>query len=127
MKKSIVLILLTTFISISCSTDKTETDAEFVHTVFFWMKPGTGSEEKASFEEGLEKLGTVPVILSYEYGIPAGTSREVVDNSYDYAWIVRFRTREDQDSYQEDLIHLEFVEKYGHLWEKVIVYDTILK
>ena len=101
--------------------------AGFIHTVFFWLKEGTTDEQKAAFEKGMDKLGTTPSIQSYFYGPPAGTPREVVDNSYDYAWIVHFANAEDQDAYQVDPIHLAFIEDHKDLWEKVQVYDTLLK
>ncbi len=101
--------------------------ASFVHTVFFWMKEDLSDEEARFFEEGMEKLGKTPSILSYKWGKPAGTPREVVDNSYSYAWIVDFASSEDQDAYQVDPVHLQFIEDCKDLWTKVQVYDTILK
>ena len=104
-----------------------ETKAKFVHTVFFWMKEGLSKEEAQFFEEGMEKLGATPSILSYKWGKPAGTPRDVVDNSYSYALIVDFASSEDQDAYQIDPIRLEFIEQCKNLWTKVQVYDTVIK
>jgi hypothetical protein len=98
----------------------------FIHTVFFRLEEGVSDEEKADFEKGLKKLGTVPEIRKYFFGVPAGTSRDVVDNAWDYSWIVHFSSAKDQDHYQVDPIHLEFVEKYQHLWKQVKVYDSAL-
>lgn len=103
------------------------TEATFVHTVFFWMKEDLSTEEARFFEKGLERLGKTPSILSYKWGKPAGTPREVVDNSYTYAWIVEFATVEDQDAYQVDPIHTRFIEESQDLWTKVQVYDTLLE
>lgn len=102
-------------------------EVQFIHTVFFWCKPGMTAQQHREFEQGLEKLGSCPTILRYHYGVPAKTPREVVDNSYDYAWIVHFRNAQDQDSYQDDPIHHEFVKLYKDLWKRVQVYDTVLK
>ena len=125
---TLLLILLPGFIFISCNETKNpEPDIQFIHTVFFWLNDSVTAEDKATFEEGLTELGTVPAILKSLYGIPAGTPREVVDNSYDYALIVYFSDAESQDEYQVDPVHQEFVEKYNHLWDSVKVYDTILK
>jgi len=32
---------------------------------------------------------------------------------------------EEEEVYQKHPIHLKFVEDYSHLWEKVIVYDSV--
>lgn len=111
----------------SAIDEKEQIQPTFVHTVFFWMKEDLTEEEAKFFEEGMEKLGQVPSIHSYKWGKPAGTPREVVDNSYTYAWIVDFKTSEDQDAYQVDPIHQKFIDESQHLWTKVQVYDTILE
>ncbi len=102
-------------------------EPSFVHTVFFWMKEDFSEEDAKFFEEELEKLGKVPSIRTYKWGKPAGTPRDVVDNSYTYAWIVDFTSAEKQDEYQVDPIHLKFIENCEALWTKVQVYDTILE
>ena len=133
MKKSVFLVLvLAGIFSFSCNKQQAGMqddpgDISFVHTVFFWMNDTVSEAEKLVFESGLEILGTVPSIEKYYYGKPAGTPRDVVDNSYDYAWIVHFADAGAQDEYQEHEIHLEFVDKYQHLWEHVKVYDTVLE
>lgn len=104
-----------------------ETKPSFTHTVFFWMKEGLTNEEAKLFESELEILGTCPTIQSYKWGKPAGTQREVVDNSYTYAWILDFASVEDQDAYQVEPIHLAFIEKCKNLWTKVQVYDTLIQ
>lgn len=98
----------------------------FIHTVFFWLKEGVTEAERKAFEQGMNDLGQAPTISQYYYGKPAGTPREVVDNSYDYAWILHFASAADQDAYQVDPIHQVFIDKYNHLWERVQVYDTVL-
>ena len=101
--------------------------ATFVHTVYFWMKDGITPEEEKMFEGELVKLGTCPSILSYKWGKPAGTPRDVVDNSYGYALIEEFANMEDQAIYQDDPIHLAFIENSKDLWSRVQVYDTIIE
>ncbi|MFW5644617.1 MAG: Dabb family protein [Bacteroidota bacterium] len=133
MKKSILLLtVLLGLFHFSCHNQNPlvsddHKDIHFIHTVFFWLNDTVTDVERIAFESGLEILGTIPVIEKFYYGKPAGTSREVVDNSYDYAWIVHFADAGAQDKYQEHEIHLEFVDKYQHLWEHVKVYDTVLE
>jgi len=99
----------------------------FIHTVFFWMKKEVTDKEKANFmKKGLADLAKVPSIYKVYYGPAAGTPREVVDNSYDAALVVHFKSSEEQDKYQVDPIHLKFIEDYKHLWDRVQVYDNLL-
>ena len=98
----------------------------FIHTVFFWLKDEVTDEQRTAFEQGLADLGECPTIHKWHRAKPAGTPRDVVDNSYDYAWIVHFKTAEDQDAYQDEPIHHLFVERYQQLWARVQVYDSTL-
>ena len=97
----------------------------FIHHVYFWLKDPGNSTDLGSLVEGLTKLSEVNTIHSFHIGVPAGTSREVIDSSYSVSWLLYFKNKEDQDSYQEDPVHLNFVKECSHLWTKVVVYDTV--
>jgi Stress responsive A/B Barrel Domain len=75
--------------------------------------------------EGLRKLSAVATIQSFHIGKPAATNRNVIDTTYSISWLLTFNTAADQDSYQVDPIHLNFVKECAHLWDKVLVYDTV--
>lgn len=97
----------------------------FIHHVYFWLKNEDSKEDKAKLLEGLRKLATVKTIKSVHIGQPADTNRDVIDRSYAFSWMLMFSSKEDQDSYQVDPIHLDFIKNYSHLWSKVIVYDSV--
>ena len=97
----------------------------FIHNVFFWLKEGISEEEKASFLIALKKLGEIKTVRTLFAGKPAGTPRNVVDNSYDFALIVHLDDVEGHDAYQVDPIHDEFAATKNHLWTKVQVYDIL--
>jgi len=97
----------------------------FIHHVFFWLKEPNNVEHKAQLKAALYKLATVETIQSAHIGVPAATNRPVIDASYTFSMLSIFKNQSDQDTYQTHPIHLEFVEKNQHLWEKVVVYDTI--
>lgn len=98
---------------------------KFIHTVFFWWKKGITQEEEKEFLQAVKKLGTINSIHAFYGGKPAGTSREVIDGSYDYAINVHFKNKKDHDIYQEHPIHDDFREK-APLWSVVKVYDNIV-
>lgn len=136
--KTFLSIILMAILITSCKPN-TETSAptageiteiselNFIHTVFFWLKEDVTNDQRKSFEAGMNDLGKVNTIGKYYIATPADTDRGVIDNSYDYAWIAHFKDGVDQASYQSDSLHLEFIEKYNTLWEKVKVYDSVVK
>ena len=96
----------------------------FIHHVFFWLKENDESNREQLIE-GLKKLSSVSTIKQFHIGVPANTNREVIENTYNVSWMILFDNAADQDSYQVDPIHLNFVKECSHLWNKVMVFDTI--
>ena len=107
------------------STSAMTLENKFVHHVYFWLKNKDSKEDKAKLIEGLKKLSKVKTIKMFHIGQPADTSRGVIDTTYAVSWFTLFDNGKDQASYQEDPIHLKFVEECSSLWEKVIVYDSV--
>jgi Stress responsive A/B Barrel Domain len=97
----------------------------FVHHVFFWLVNPESEADKKSLIAGLEKLSKVEEIKFSHIGLPAATNREVIDTTYSVSWLLFFYTPEAQDIYQTHPVHLQFVAECKHLWEKVIVYDSV--
>jgi hypothetical protein len=97
----------------------------FVHHVFFWLKNPDSTEDRAALVAGLQKLSAVATIRQFHIGQPAGTNRDVIVTSYNVSWLLLFDTAADQESYQGDPIHLEFVRECTPLCSKVVVYDSV--
>ena len=97
----------------------------FIHHVYFWLKNSGNKEDKVKLIEGLKKLSKVKTIKNFYIGQAAATRRDVIDSSYDVSWLLFFDNPAEQDSYQNDPIHLKFVEECSSLWTKVVVYDSI--
>jgi len=97
----------------------------FIHHVYFWLKNPENINDLNQLIEALNKLSDVATIANFHIGKPASTEREVIDSSYSVSWLLLFNSKEDQDSYQTDPVHLKFVEQCSHLWSKVVVYDTV--
>lgn len=97
----------------------------FVHHVYFWLGNPVSQEDHTALLAGLQALSKVPSIQQFHIGIPAGTNRDVIDTSYAFSWLAIFANQEDQDAYQIDPIHLHFIDTCKHLWNKVVVYDSI--
>lgn len=102
------------------------TTPQLIHQVFFWLKNPESETDRKKLAEGLRKLSAIPVIQQLHVGFPASTEkRDVVDNSWDVSEIMFFSDVEAQKIYQDHPLHQEFIQQYSHLWEKVIVYDTL--
>ncbi|GAB3020652.1 Dabb family protein [Bowmanella dokdonensis] len=97
-----------------------------IHQVFFWLKNPGSTEDRDKLVEGLNSLRRIETIRGLQIGIPASTEkREVVDNSYQVSETMLFDDVEGQNIYQVHPLHQEFVERYSHLWSKVVVYDSL--
>lgn len=76
--------------------------------------------------EGIKTLEKIESVQQLHIGLPAGTEkRDVVDHSYDVCELIMFATKEAQAEYQDHPIHKAFIEKYAHLWSRVLVYDSL--
>ncbi len=99
-----------------------------VHHVFFWLKNPDSESDKQQLIEGLNTLRAIDEVNLLMVGTPASTlEREVVDNSFDVSELMIFDSVQAQDAYQVHPIHAEFIDKYSHLWERVVVYDIVVE
>lgn len=95
----------------------------FVHHVHFWLKDKAA---KHQLIEGLYTLAPIQHIRHIHIGVPAGTDRDVVDNSYDVSLLLLFDDRAAQDAYQVDPVHQLFVDNYAKpLCARVVVQDSV--
>ena len=97
-----------------------------LHQVYFWLKNPESEADKKELIAGLKKLASIPTVRQIHVGTLASTEkREVVDPSWDVSELLFFDNETDQKIYQDHPIHQEFIKKCAHLWEKVVVYDTL--
>lgn len=126
--KKIVLTLLMIPLFFACQPTKTKDiiSGQFAHTVLIWLKNPESMADKAQMESGLKTLvEKSDYVRSAHLGIPALTARPVVDNSYSYCLIVTFDSKEAQDKYQVEPAHLHFLEDHKHLWNRILIYDSM--
>jgi len=80
------------------------------HVVVMKFKPGVGEAEISQLEQGLDQLpGTIPEILSYDFG------RDIVrsERSFDFALVSSFKDLEALKRYQVHPEHVKVLELVG--------------
>ncbi len=99
----------------------------FLHTVYFWVREGGSQEDAAKIAAGCKEwLTQIPGVLRLEAGFPAGTPRDVVDNSYGVGLMVELADEAGHDLYQDHPLHLKFIQECSVYWSRVQVYDTLI-
>jgi hypothetical protein len=107
-------------------TMETKDKKQLAHHVFFWLKNPESKEDLAKLLAGLRTLEKIETIRKLHIGVPASTEkRDVVDSSYSASELMFFDDTAGQKIYQDHPIHQKFIENCSHLWEKVVVYDSI--
>ena len=123
MKKTTALASVA--VSTASFSESSATKERFVHHVYFWLKNPDAEADKAKLIEGLEMLSKVPEIKMAHIGTPASTHRSVIERGYAVSWLLFFDDLKAEEIYQTHPLHLKFIEDYAHLWNKVVVYDSV--
>ncbi len=99
----------------------------FLHLVYFYPAANAGPDDAERLMAGIQKhLPGIPGVLRLQTGTPAGTLREVVDNSYAVALLVEFEDAAGHDVYADHPDHLRFISECSPLWSTVKVYDSLV-
>ena len=96
------------------------------HHVFFWLKNPGSSEDLQQLIAGLQTLKAIETVRQLYIGVPASSEqRDVVDGSFSASELIFFDNPEGEKIYQVHPIHEAFIKNCSHLWQKVVVYDSV--
>jgi hypothetical protein len=113
-------------VALQAVVDPAKVAGMFIHTVFFWVKDGTPASAVAQLKgDCVELLGEIPGVKFCFAGTPAGTPRDVVDNSYAVGVTVVLDDSAAHDVYQTHPLHLDFIARNKPNWSRVQVYDHV--
>ena len=99
---------------------------KLTHHVFFWLKNPNSKEDLARLIAGVKSLGQIETVRAIQVAVPASTEkREVVDATYNVSELLMFDDVAGQNAYQAHPLHKRFVEECSHLWQRVVVYDSL--
>ncbi|MFA6945049.1 MAG: Dabb family protein [Pedobacter sp.] len=97
------------------------------HQVYFWLKRAGSEEDRQKLIEGIKTLKKIETVREMHIGIVANTEkRSVIDSSWGVSELLYFDDLAGQAVYQAHPVHQDFAKNYGHLWSKVVVYDSVL-
>ena len=96
----------------------------FSHVVIFWTDPEKPEAADAVIAGGNKFLKSIPGLTHFHIGKMVGSTRPVVDQTYQVALNTIFTSKQAQDDYQVHPQHLEFVAQCVKPFvKKVVVYD----
>lgn len=96
----------------------------FVHHVLFTLKNKDSEADKQALIEGLQSLQGVETVKMLSIGTPAATDRPVINKDYSVSLLTLFDNAAGETIYQTHPVHLAFIDKCKHLWEKVVIFDA---
>lgn len=89
------------------------------------VKKPQNHDDKRIFEESLRKFLNASLYAKTHFiGYPPVATRDVVDDSFTYTFVLTFASASDQEAYQDEPAHKTFIEESSKLWNKVVVYDA---
>ncbi len=96
----------------------------FSHVVIFWTDPAQPDAADQVVAGGNKFLKSIPGLTHFHIGKMVGSTRPVVDQTYQVALNTVFTSKQAQDDYQVHPQHLEFVAQCVKPFvKKVLVYD----
>jgi hypothetical protein len=99
-------------------------DFMFSHVVIFWTDPAKPGAADEVITGANKFLKTIPGLTHFYVGKMVGSTRPVVDQSYQVALNTVFTSKQAQDDYQVHPQHLEFIAQCVKPFvKKVVVYD----
>ena len=97
------------------------------HMVFFTLKDKSPEAKQKLVTACKKYLSKHPGIVYFSAGTRCEElNREVNDRDFDVALHLVFKTKADQDRYQEAPMHLQFIEENKENWTKVRVFDATI-
>jgi ABC-type glycerol-3-phosphate transport system substrate-binding protein len=96
----------------------------FSHVVIFWTDSAKPEAADAVIAGGNKFLKDIPGLTHFQIGKMVGSTRPVVDQTYQVALNTVFTSKQAQDDYQVHPQHLEFIAQCVKPYvKKVLVYD----
>jgi Stress responsive A/B Barrel Domain len=102
-------------------------DQMLAHNVFFTLKDKSPEAKRKLVDACKKYLSKHPGTVFFAAGtLCEELDRPVNDRDFDVGLHVIFKTKADQDRYQEAPMHLQFIAENKDNWAKVRVFDSVV-
>jgi hypothetical protein len=97
-----------------------------VHNVFFWLKNPDSTEDRDQMVAGLAALKDIEGMRDLHVGIPLDSPKaDHIEAGYSVGAAMVFENVEALRAYSPHQTHAKFIAECGHLWDRVLIIDTI--
>jgi hypothetical protein len=109
-----------------CGDGGSDDDAQLYHIVLMWQKlPGNPTHRKQLIDAG-QQFAKIPGVKSVRTGRAVLSDRDIVDDSFDVAFVLSFEDKAALQNYLDHPDHLQAVTgTLQPLVDKIVVYDFI--
>lgn len=125
----LVLAALCSSLFSSClsARQRAEKKPQLEHVVLVWLKrPGNDQDRATLLALARDLERRIPEIRRLTVGRPLRSLRPIVDDSFDIAFVMRFKDSVQLDSYARNPIHEKAAQEVlMPLARKVVVYDVL--
>ncbi|MBK1881189.1 Dabb family protein [Luteolibacter pohnpeiensis] len=106
MKLTQLLLAITTAAAFSsCATPPHAAPGSVDHVVLMWQKRPGNTDDQKTLLEAAEPLREIPGVISIDPGTALESPRDVVDDSFDVCYVVRFDSEKSLRDYDQNPIH----------------------
>lgn len=124
----VVLVLASAVLSVGCRTPLCGTGrggpGGIDHVVVFWLKEPGNSSARKEIVRVSKDFSAIPGVLNVSVGTALPSDRGIVDDGFDAALIISFRTQQALQEYLDHPAHRKAVEEtLKPLVARIVVYD----
>ncbi|MCB1277575.1 Dabb family protein [Prosthecobacter sp.] len=126
---TLILAAVTALVLSSCTTCpfgyKNTPKGKVEHIVLVWLKrPGNAADRAALVAAAKRFQAEIKLIQHLSVGAALPSDRDIVDDSFDVGFIMRFANKADMTAYEKHPVHVSTVKQtLMPIAKKVLVYD----
>lgn len=126
---TLILAVVASLLLSSCHScpfgGKTTQAGKIEHIVLVWLKrPGNAADRSTVIAATKKFQAEIQGIQHLSVGQVVPSDRDIVDDSFDVGFVMRFANKDDMTAYEKHAVHVNTVkEKLLPLAKKILVYD----